>query len=106
MARTGRPRKEYDAKLFTDLIGIGCGMDEICWVFRDESGKPANIDTLSRWCKRTFGLNFQEFRQKYGSISAKIKVRQNQIKLSATSASMGIWLGKVLLGQKDNNEEW
>ena len=59
----GRPTKEFDKKAFADLIGFGCSQDEICWFFRDrDTGKPANPDTLSRWCKRTYGLNFQEWR--------------------------------------------
>ena len=106
MPKTGRPKKEFDTKLFVDLIGLGCGADEICWVFRDESGKPANIDTLSRWCKRTFGKTFQEFRVENGAISLKIKLRQNQLKLSERSAAMAIFLGKNYLGQRNNKEDW
>lgn len=102
MARTGRPEKEYNAKAFVDLIGLGCSADEICWFFRDEQGKPANIDTLSRWCKRTFGMTFQEFRLKNGAMHLKITVRRNQLKLSEKSAAMAIFLGKNYLNQKDN----
>ena len=102
MPRTGRPKKEYDAKAFVDLIGLGCGAEEICWWFRDEKGKPANIDTLSRWCKREFGCTFQEFRTQNGSMNLKIKLRRNQLVLSEKSAAMAIFLGKQYLGQKDN----
>ena len=98
----GRPPKEFDKKLFTDLIGIGCEEDEICWVFRDETGKPANRDTLSRWCVREFGQNFQEYAKENRGMAAKIKVRKNQLKLSEKSAAMAIFLGKQLLGQSDN----
>lgn len=97
----GRPRAEFDAKQFADLIGIGCGQDEICWWFRDETGKPANIDTISRWCVRTFGLNFQEYRRQNGAMALKIKLRRNQLNLSAHSATMAIFLGKNYLGQSD-----
>ena len=102
MPRTGRPKKEFDAKTFVDLIGLGCGMDEICWFFRDESGKPANIDTISRWCKREFGVTFQEFRTQNGAQNLKLKLRRNQLVLSEKSAAMAIFLGKQYLGQKDN----
>ena len=101
MARTGRPRKEFDKKSFCDLIGLGCAVDEIAWFFRDENGKPANIDTLSRWCKREFGVNFQEYRQQNGGIALKIKLRKNQLRLSEQSAAMAIFLGKNYLGQTD-----
>ena len=55
---TGRPKKEFDKKTFQDLVGLGCNQEEICWFFRDETGKPANIDTLTRWCKREFDMTF------------------------------------------------
>ena len=104
MARVGRPEKEYDAKTFSDLVGLGCTQEEICWVFRDEKGKPANVDTLSRWCKRTFGLNFQEYFAQNGYMALKIKLRKNQFKLSEKSAAMAIFLGKNYLGQRDSIE--
>lgn len=101
MPRTGRPTKEYDKKTFSDLIGIGCGADEICWFFRDETGKPANIDTLSRWCVREYGMNFQEYRRQNGAMALKVRLRQAQIKLAEKSAVMAIFLGKNYLGQTD-----
>ena len=101
LPRTGRPVKEYDKKTFVDLIGIGCGADEICWFFRDDNGKPTNIDTLSRWCVREFGMTFQEYRRQNGAMFLKIQLRKNQITLSKTSAAMAIFLGKNYLGQAD-----
>ena len=103
--KTGRPTKEFDIKLFTDLVGIGCTQEEICWVFRDENGKPANVDTLTRWCKRTFNQTFQEFSMQNKAMALKIKLRRNQLKLSEKSASMAIFLGKQYLGQRDNTFE-
>ena len=100
-AKMGRPLKSYDKKVFVDLIGIGCGADEICWFFRDDSGKPANIDTLSRWCVREFGCTFQDYRRQNGAMFLKIQLRKNQIALSKTSAAMAIFLGKNYLGQAD-----
>ena len=101
MPRTGRPKKEYDKKIFSDLIGIGCGADEICWFFRDETGKPANIDTLSRWCVREYGMTFQEYRRQNSAMALKVRLRQAQIKLAEKSAIMAIFLGKNYLGQTD-----
>jgi len=100
----GRPRAEFDKKQFTDLIALGCEEDEICWFFRDETGKPANRDTLSRWCKRTYDLNFQEYRKQNSLMALKIQLRKNQLELSKKSASMAIWLGKQYLNQKDRQE--
>lgn len=100
MAR-GRPTEEFDIKAFQDLVGLGCSQEEICWYFRNGEGKPANKDTLSRWCKRTFGLNFQDYFKENGYMALKIKLRRNQFKLSEKSAAMAIWLGKQYLGQKE-----
>lgn len=99
--RTGRPLKEFDKKAFADLVGLGCTQEEICWFFRDEKGKSANIDTLSRWCKREYGQTFQEFYRENGGIAMKIRLRRNQLKLSEKSAAMAIFLGKNILGQTD-----
>jgi hypothetical protein len=104
MAR-GRPTKEFDKKSFIDLVGFGCDTDEILWYFRDENGKSANLDTLSRWCVRTFGMNFQEYARQNRAVALKIKLRQNQLELSKRSAAMAIFLGKQYLGQRDNPEE-
>lgn len=104
-AARGRPRKEFDKKAFEDLVSLGCSQEEICWFFRDDKGKPANIDTLSRWCKRTYSMNFQEYFKKVGLQGLKIKLRRNQFKLSEKSAAMAIFLGKNYLGQKDVFEE-
>jgi len=104
MARTGRPKAEYDIKAFQDLVGLGCTQEEICWYFRDDKGKPANIDTLTRWRKRPFDMTFQEYFKQYGFMAMKIRLRRNQFELSKKSAAMAIWLGKQYLDQKDSIE--
>lgn len=105
MARTGRPKKEFDKKIFQDLVGLGCTQEEICWFFRDGTGKSANIDTLTRWCKREFGMTFQEYFRQNGRMALKIQLRRNQMNLSKSSAAMAIFLGKNLLGQTDKIEQ-
>jgi hypothetical protein len=97
----GRPRKEFDKKLFESLIGIGCTAEEICFVFRDDSGKDPSADTLSRWCKRTYGMDFKAYHKKNGGLYRNIQLRKNQMKLSEKSAAMAIFLGKQYLGQSD-----
>ena len=105
MAKMGRPRIEIDRKTFVDLVGLGCLQDEICWFFRDETGKPISEDTLTRWCKREFGCTFADYRNKNAMMALKIKLRRNQLKLSEKSAAMAIWLGKQMLGQVENPNE-
>lgn len=104
MAKMGRPTADFDKKIFVDLVGLGCTQEEICWVFRDPTGKPANPDTLSRWCRREFDMTFQEYSKQNGGIALKIKLRKNQLDLSKTSAAMAIFLGKQWLGQRDQIE--
>ncbi len=100
----GRPAKEFDRKTFVDLVGLNCDEKEICWFFRDNNGKPANVDTLSRWCVRTFGVNFQEYCKQNRGLALRIKLRQAQMKLAEKSAAMAIFLGKNMLGQTDKQE--
>ena len=97
----GRPTKEFNERDFSSLVSLGCDEDEICWFFRDINGKVANKDTLSRWCKRTYGLNFDEYRKQNQLMGLKIELRKNQLALSKTSAAMAIFLGKNYLDQKD-----
>ena len=102
--KMGRPKIEFNVKKFVDLVGLGCNQVEISWFFRDSSGKPANIDTLSRWCKRTFGMTFQEYAKKNSGIARNVQIRKNQLELSKKSAAMAIFLGKNYLGQADHQE--
>lgn len=105
LGKRGRPRIEIDKKTFVDLVGLGCLADEICWFFRDDTGKPISEDTLARWCKREFGMNFADYRNQNGLMAMKIKLRRNQLKLSEKNAAMAIWLGKQILCQVENPNE-
>ena len=49
-------------------------------------------------------MNFQEYSAQNSGIALKIKLRQNQLKLSEKSAAMAIFLGKNYLGQTDHVE--
>ena len=54
MARTGRPKKVINQKLFENLCGIQCTEAEICGVLE------CSADTLNRWCKRTYKMTFAD----------------------------------------------
>ena len=91
----GRPRKEIDRKQFENLCGLQCTKQEICDFF-DVTDK-----TLEGWCKREYKVGFSEvFRQKRGA--GKISLRRMQFRLAERNASMAIFLGKNMLGQRDN----
>nr|DAG17072.1 MAG TPA: putative terminase small subunit [Caudoviricetes sp.]DAG39374.1 MAG TPA: putative terminase small subunit [Caudoviricetes sp.]DAP69627.1 MAG TPA: putative terminase small subunit [Caudoviricetes sp.]DAR04950.1 MAG TPA: putative terminase small subunit [Caudoviricetes sp.] len=94
MARTGRPPKEINQKLFENLCGIQCTETEICGVLE------CSEDTLNRWCKRTYGATFEDTYKSKSQVG-KSSLRRSQWKLAEKSATMAIWLGKQYLGQKD-----
>lgn len=94
----GRPKIVIDEKLFKKLCGLFCTKEEIAGVFE------CSEDTIERWCKRTYHMNFAEVYQKE-SAKGKMSLRRNQFKLSEKSAAMAIFLGKNYLGQKDSPEQ-
>lgn len=92
---TGRPKKEIDKKIFENLCGLQCTLEEIAGVF------DCSADTIERWCKREYGETFAETYKKH-SAKGKMSLRRIQFKLAEKSAAMAIFLGKNYLGQKDN----
>lgn len=90
-----RPKIEIDKTVFEKLCGIQCTEEEIADAF------DTSVDTVARWCKRTYGKSFAEvFAQKRGK--GRISLRRSQWKLAEKSATMAIFLGKQYLGQRDN----
>ncbi len=92
---TGRPKKEIDKKIFENLCGLQCTLEEIAGVF------DCSPDTIERWCKREYKETFAEVYKKH-SAKGKTSLRRTQFKLAEKSAAMAIFLGKNYLGQKDN----
>ena len=95
---TGRPRKEIDNKIFENLCGLQCTLEEIAGVF------DCSVDTIERWCKREYGETFAEVYKKH-SAKGKTSLRRIQFKLAEKSAAMAIFLGRNYLGQKNNDIE-
>ena len=98
MARTGRPKKVINQKLFENLCGIQCTEAEICGVLE------CSADTLNRWCKRTYKMTFADTYKSKSQVG-KSSLRRAQWKLAEKNASMAIWLGKQYLGQRDIGEQ-
>ena len=95
---TGRPRKEIDNKIFENLCGLQCTLEEIAGVF------DCSVDTIERWCKREYRETFAEVYKKH-SAKGKTSLRRIQFKLAEKSAAMAIFLGRNYLGQKNNDIE-
>lgn len=90
-----RPRIDVDQKQFENLCGLMCTEEEIAGWF------DCSVDTIERWCQRTYGERFAETFKKH-SAQGKISLRRTQFKLAEKNASMAIFLGKQYLGQKDS----
>lgn len=90
----GRKRLEIDERVFIELCKIQCTKKEIGAVL------GVSEDTLERWCKREHDMTFSMF---WGihSEAGKASLRRSQFLLAEKNAVMAIWLGKQILGQRD-----
>lgn len=99
-AKRGRPPKmQANEETFGEIQKLAAMM-----ATKEEAGAWFDV------CRDTFAafLNkHPEAKQawEFGQGKGKISLRRNQFKLSETNATMGIWLGKQLLGQKDVIEQ-
>ena len=97
-AKMGRPPIEIDIAMFEKLCSIQCTEEEIAGVFN------CSIDTITRWCKKTYGETFADIYKKK-SASGKMSLRRWQFDTAKRgNATMQIWLGRQYLGQTDRQE--
>ena len=92
---SGRPKKEISKKQFEEMCKLQCTENEICAIL------GIGVDKLLRWCLEEYNDTFTNVYKKY-SENGKMSLRRAQMRLAQTNASMAIWLGKNMLGQKDN----
>ena len=98
MKNRGRPKREFaeaEIRLVESLAGMGCTYDEIAGVLR------CSVDTVrDRINDETTAFSDAH---KKGKADLKISLRRAQIRLARKgNAAMLIWLGKSILGQRDN----
>lgn len=91
-----RPRKNIDQRSFENLCKIMCTLEEISGFF------DCSPDTIERWCKRTYHERFTDTYSRF-SAYGKMRLRRSQFKLAEKNATMGIWLGKQYLDQRDRD---
>lgn len=85
-----RPKISIDPDKVAMLARIGCTTEEIA------SELECSKDTL----ERRFAAVLKDGRNRF-----KVSVRRQQMRLLvAGNATMGVWLGKQVLGQKDRGE--
>lgn len=95
MGKVGRPKMEIDKVQFEKLCAILCTLEEISGFF------DCSMDTIERWCKRTYNAKFSEVFRVY-SAKGKMSLRRYQFDLAKKNAAMAIFLGKNYLGQRDS----
>lgn len=96
--KMGRPKIPINQIEFEKLCGLQCTEEEIAGFFN------CSIDTICNWCKETYNMTFSDIYKKK-SVMGKISLRRNQFKIAQKNASMAIFLGKNLLGQRDSFPE-
>lgn len=93
----GRPKKQINQKQFETLCSLQCTQEEVCDVL------DVCDETLTRWCKETYGMYFSEVFKIKRNLG-KASLRRMQWKQAEKNPTMAIWLGKQYLGQKDKQE--
>ena len=92
-----RPKIIIDKSQFEKLCGLQCTEEEIACFF------DCSVDTVERWCKRTYKKRFAQVYAEKRSLG-KISLRRSQFELAKKSPAMAIFLGKNYLGQRDSKD--
>lgn len=98
-----RPRKEIDKKDFESLLAIQCTQEEIKAFIEHKTGETISIDTIERWCKRTYKKNFAEVSDEKRAIG-KIGLRRAGFELAKKNPAVHIFYCKNYLGMTDKQE--
>lgn len=94
----GRPPIDIDKTQFEKLCAIQATEEEIAGWFK------CSEETIRRFCQNTYGMQFCEVYKRL-SANGRISLRRTQFKIAESgNATMAIWLGKQLLGQKDRQD--
>lgn len=91
-------RKNIDKVQFEKLCAMFCTNEEICAFF------GVSHDTMLRWCQKTYGMTFEDT-YKVKNAMGRVSLRRAQMELAKTNPTMAIWLGKVYLGQSEEQKE-
>ena len=91
---------KIDKDQFEKLCQIQCTREEIYSFF------DVSKETLLRWCKNTYGTDFETAFKNHNQ-KGKISLRRAQMQKAVSGrmdTTMLIWLGKQYLGQTDKVE--
>ncbi len=96
----GRPRKEFNQKLFEELCHIQCTETEIAAVM------DMDTNTLEKNIREIYNRNFSEvFAEKREGGRSSLRRAQWKKAIESNDTVMQIFLGKNLLNQKDKPEK-
>jgi hypothetical protein len=98
-----RPRKEIDKKDFESLLAIQCTQEEIKAFIEAKTGETMSIDTIERWCKRTYKKSFAEVSAEKKAVG-KISLRRAGFELAKKNPAVHIFYCKNYLGMTDKQE--
>lgn len=94
----GRPSINIDKEQFEKLCAIQATEEEIAGWFK------CSEETIRRFCKKEYKEQFCEVYKRL-SANGRISLRRTQFKIAeAGNATMAIWLGKQMLGQRDHQD--
>lgn len=91
----GRPKIQIDNEQFKKLCELQCTKEEIAGFFNCGESK------IETYCKEEYGDSFQDVFKRL-SVGGKMSLRRYQFELAKHNASMAIFLGKQMLGQRDD----
>ena len=77
------------------LCAIQCTKEEVCAFL------GIHHDTIMRGARREYGCTFGELREEWAQ-GGKCSLRRKQWRLADKSTAMAIFLGKQMLGQRDD----
>lgn len=93
--KMGRPPKPIDWKKVEALCQIQCSQEEIATVME------VHIDTLCIASKKEYGITFSDLFKRWRE-GGRCSLRRSQWKKALEgNPAMLIWMGKQVLGQKD-----
>ena len=98
-----RPRKEMYKKDFESLLAIQCTQEEIKAFIEAKTGETMSIDTIERWCKRTYKKSFAEISAEKKAVG-KISLRRAGFDLAKKNPAVHIFYCKNYLGMTDKQE--
>jgi hypothetical protein len=98
-----RPRKEIDKKDFESLLAIQCTQEEIKAFIEAKTGETMSIDTIERWCRRTYKKSFAEISAEKKAVG-KISLRRAGFDLAKKNPAVHIFYCKNYLGMTDKQE--